>query len=406
LSVGPGWSAFDHRFGVETPVPALDRYLGAVFGDLPEVHDAEHLYRLEQLPDGRWVTRLDGEIIDGPGPPSRAVGLLLWRVNRGAIEGGGELVFLHAGGVVIDGAGVVLAGDMEFGKSTLVAGLLCSGADYLTDEAVGLALSDDHLHGYARSLSLDEGSWHLFPELEPELPESLRPFVPHQWQIRASSIPGVTPRARAEPRVVVLPRYRAGASLAVRRLRGADALMRLSACIFPSPLPRRRILDRLARLLRTAPCYVLEHGDLDQSVEAVRDLLAADAARSPVGAGPLEGRAAADPSGSATQTTTRDDGRRPVRRRDATLLDVGDEWVLHVAATDEVHRLDALGVSLWERLDGRPVGQLIEEVTVGGTLDHEDVIAAKVRRFITHLETLRLVRGTGSAPPNGLRDGT
>jgi hypothetical protein len=385
VRMSPGWSAFGHRFRVETSVPALDAYLAEVFGDLPPSQDAEHLYRLEQLPDGRWVTRLDGEVVDEPGDAPRAVGLLLWRINRGAIEDSQDLVLLHAGGVVVDGGGVILAGDMEFGKTTLTTGLLLAGADYLTDEAVGLAPNDELLHGYPRSLSLDEGSWRLFPELEPELPEILQPYVPHQWQVRASSLPGVTALTQAAPRLVVLPRYRSGATLAVRRLPGADALLRLSACVFPSALPRRHILERLARLLRTAPCYELEHGDLRESVHAVRALLDGPVER------PHEVATRSLTAGSPTPCP-HDDDHRPAPRRDAAVLDVGDEWILHVAATDEVHRLDSLGVSLWERLDGRrSVAELIGEVTTAAPHGDRELVALKVRSFVADLEALRLI---------------
>jgi hypothetical protein len=98
---------------------------------------------------------------------------------------------MHAGGVVLDGTGVILPGDMEVGKTTLVTGLLQAGADYLSDEAVGVGLTDTDLRGYAKALSLDPGSWPLFPSLEPVVPETVKPFLPHQWQVRASTLPGV-----------------------------------------------------------------------------------------------------------------------------------------------------------------------------------------------------------------------
>jgi hypothetical protein len=388
---GPGWSAFGHRCRVETSVPTLGTYLAEVFGDLPQVQDAEHVYRLEELSDGRWVTRLDGEVVDEPGDAPRAVGLLLWRINRGAVEDSQDLVLLHAGGVIVDGAGVVLAGDMEFGKTTLTTGLLRAGADYLTDEAIGLALDDELLHGYPRSLSLDEGSWRLFPDLEPELPDILRPYVPHQWQVPASSLPGVTAMTQAIPRLIVLPRYRSGATLTVRRLPGAEALLRLSACVFPSPLPRRRILERLARLLRAAPCYEMEHGDLSESVDAVRALVETSSVEHPGGGAASLGDGGGLTAGSPPPCA-HDDDRHPVPRHDAAVLDVGDEWVLHVAATDEVHRLDALGLSLWERLDGRrSLADLIADVASSRPPGDRELVAAKVRGFVSELEALQLV---------------
>jgi hypothetical protein len=202
--------------------------------------------------------------------------------------------------------------------------------------------------------------------------------------------PGRHRVTQASPRLVVLPRYQSGATLAVRRLPGADALLRLSACVFPSALPRRHILERLARLLRSAPCYELDHGGLPASVDAVHALLDAPE-RDPSEEGPpSEDRVA--PKVAPPAPRTQDDDRRPAPRSDAAVLDVGDEWILHVAVTDEIHRVDALGVSLWERLDGRrSVGELIEELTAAAQPGDRENVSVKVRNFVADLEALQLV---------------
>jgi hypothetical protein len=400
-----GFAAFGHTFRVETPVPALDAYLDHLFGDLQPVAEPEHLYRIETMADGRWVTRIDGATVEEPGDAARAVALLLWRVNRGAIEDTRDRVLLHAGGVVIDGAGVMLAGDMEVGKTTLVTGLLRSGADYLSDEAIGLTLEDDLLHGYAKALSLDPGSWPMFPEFEPDVPADVRPLLPHQWQVRAADLHGVETVRTAVPALVVLPRYREGSALEVRRLPASEALLRLSGCVFPTPLPRRRILERLARLLGIAPCYELQHGDLTDSVTAVRDLVRR---RSD---GPLEPPSRAELDDQATPTPTAppthvvDDHRRPAPRPGVAVLTVADEWVLHVADTDELLRLDRLGASLWPQLDGqRSVRELIDELADGFGGDRSRITAG-VSAFLADLDAHDLIvdGSSGSKPATGLR---
>jgi hypothetical protein len=108
-----------------------------------------------------------------------------------------------------------------------------------------------------------------------------------------------------------------------------------------------------------------------------------------VGAPPHDG--AARTAGSSAPLT-HDDERCPTPRHDAAVLDVGDEWVLHVAATDEVHRFDSLGVRLWERLDGRrSVGELIAEVTTAASPGERELVAVKIRGFVAELEALQLV---------------
>lgn len=392
-----GWAALGHTFAARTPVAELDEYLAALFSDLPAAEGSvAHEYRLEGPDeDERWVARLDGDLIEEAGDRARALALLLWRINRGVIEDTDDLVLLHSGGVVVDGRAVLIAGDMEVGKTTLVAGILRAGAGYLSDEAVGLAFGDDDVRGYAKPLSLDPGSWPLFPELEPTVPGPVLAFLPHQWQVRASSLPGVDVVRRAPPAAVVLPRFRPGAPLELERLPGADALLRLSSCVFPTSIDRRRIVERLARLLSRARCYELTYSDLEAGVDVVTELVHAEPrAAHPAGrrTAPVAWRPGprADLPGSPPGPRV-DERRCLARRPDAAVIEVADERVIHVAGSDELHRLDLLGASIWERLDGEStLGELIDEIAAASAQDR-DAIAAALVPFVDDLLALELV---------------
>jgi hypothetical protein len=405
-----GWGALGHEFTITASMPDIEAHIAELFADLRVAEgDQFREYRLEG-PDaaGRWVARSDGEVIGSPGPPSAAFALLLWGINRGVIGAADEGVVLHAGGVVIDDVGILLPGEMEVGKTTLVTGLLRSGADYLSDEAIGISPEEDAMQGYPKALSLDPGSWPLFPELEPDPPEPVRAFLPQQWQVRASSLPGVRIRHRATPGLVVFPRYRPGADPHVRRLHGAEAIMRLSACVFPTAMVQRRVLKRLARLLCHARCHELTYDGIEPGVAAIYELVAGYPPLRGTWSGQVVRRSDDAPQlqdRQGTSARTRLEARRldgPRRticetdrllpRPDALVIDVGDEFVVHVAENDELHSLDPLGAQLWSSLDGeQSVGHLIDELATASGGDR-DAIAASVIGFVESLVSLELLR--------------
>ena len=59
---------------------------------------------------------------------------------------------------------------MESGKTTLTTGLVRAGFCYLTDEAVSFDWETGVIEPFPKPLSIDPGSWFLFPELEPPPP--------------------------------------------------------------------------------------------------------------------------------------------------------------------------------------------------------------------------------------------
>lgn len=392
-------AALSHHFAVRTPVPALTAHLADLFSDLPDSsRPYHHRYELIALDDAdQWEARLDGERIGTPGPASQAVALLLWRINRGAVEETGGLLLFHAGGVVLDDVAVLLPGDMEVGKSTIVTGLLRSGAHYLSDEAVGLAETGNELVGFGKAVSLDPGSWHLFPELRPTLPEVLGRFSPHQWQVVASGLPGVEVVERVSAGLVVLPRYVAGASASTAALGGADAILRLSTCVFRPRTSRLDALRRLARLLETVPCYEVSYGDLDAGVDAIRRLTKPEGGRGhpatggdvPAGAGVSadgghEDPVAADlPSGSPFETV------QP--RRDATLVPVRDESVVHLASTDDVHALNASATLVYRCVAEEVSLEQVVAAAATAAGQHRSDLEATVRAFVAELLELGLL---------------
>jgi hypothetical protein len=196
--------------------------------------------------------------------------LLAWHVNQSMVASTcRDHVVLHAAAATRAGITVVLPGDQEHGKTTTVAGLLRGGYDYVTDEAVALDPTTLRITSFPKALSIDEGAWPLFPECRGLFGDDAR-----QWQVRAErlgarSLGGTVP----PPRLVVFPRYRAGAPTVARPISAGDAVRRLVSCTFRFPDDPSRNLAALAVLAQEASTADLQIGDLDDAVSAIDRML-------------------------------------------------------------------------------------------------------------------------------------
>lgn len=199
------------------------------------------------------------------------LGGLSWHINRSVIEHSVDrYVLMHAASATLAGVTVVLAADMESGKTTTVAGLLRSGFDYVTDEAVALDPGTCMVSPFGKTLSLDPGSWGLFPECAPagDFRPRLQWFIePHRLGATSHTLPV------AAPEIVLFPKYVAGATTAVVPVTAAEATHELARMTFDFARHPRRNLATLARVARTATCVRLRIGDLEQAVDLVHELV-------------------------------------------------------------------------------------------------------------------------------------
>jgi hypothetical protein len=197
---------------------------------------------------------------------------LTWDVNRRAIRGvQASRVMLHAGVVARHERALLLPAEMEAGKTTLVAGLLERGFEYLSDEAAVLDPSTFHVEPFPKPLSLDKGSWRLFPDRRPELPGP-DDYTGEQWHLGprsfgANAVPNPIPVA-----LVVFPRYVAGAPTRLRPVRPVDSLMRLLNHTFGLREHLERNLVTLGGLAERISSYALTVGTLSAACDSIEDL--------------------------------------------------------------------------------------------------------------------------------------
>lgn len=265
-----------------TVISVLQQVIEPFRGRQPETEDGSdperqrNHYTVRPDDQQRWALHVGDRRLVAGRSVTDVLGMLVWHINRNVIEASTpRYVLLHAAAATRYGLTVILPADQECGKSTTVSGLLREGWDYVTDEAVAIDPQSDQLTPFPKDLSIDPGSWHLFPECRPRwdhvTSDSQRRA--RQWQVP----PGWLGSRRAQgpvstPRLVVFPKYVAGATTECSPITRADALRQLAQTTFDFPLQPQRNLDVLARVVARATVTRLRIGSLSEAVDAIEDL--------------------------------------------------------------------------------------------------------------------------------------
>lgn len=266
------FAALGHRFSVRGDDGHLIDLLAAILGDLTSDEPPATVYTVVDRgqPRDRFALYVDDERISLSSRRDRVVGILLWDVNRQAtVRADGRLTLVHAAAATHCGLAVVLPAPMESGKTTLVTGLVQAGFSYLSDEVAAFDPATHEVRPFPKALSLDPGSWPMFPDLEPsELVTS------NQWQVPVSSIPAAVLGAGAPLGLVVAPRYVQGAETRLEPVSRGRMLTVLISSTFHVDKRAQQHLDTLADALTDAACFELQVGRLDEAVRAVQGAVA------------------------------------------------------------------------------------------------------------------------------------
>lgn len=199
-----------------------------------------------------------------------------WAGNWAVGLGRPEYLQVHAACVSRDGAGTILAGAPESGKTTLSAALCLSGWHYLCDE---FALIDPHsamLQPYPKALSIKQPSFALLRRWRRSLPlgralamrEGRRVASLPAHQIRPDAVGAACP-----VRMVVFPRVDTAASPSLRPISAAEALFRLNRLSFNFLDYRAAGIELFERIVRAARCYEMISGDLRASVALLNNAM-------------------------------------------------------------------------------------------------------------------------------------
>jgi HprK-related kinase A len=218
---------------------------------------------------------IDGERPFEPFPADTALPLLEWGLNFCIAQRAQHLLLLHAGAVERDGFAVLLPALPGSGKSTLVAGLACSGWRLLSDEFGAIGLDDGRCVPVLRPVALKNESIGVVRAAAPQAvigptyPRTRKGAVAH---LAPDAVAVAGRHARAEPVAVVFPKFVRGAPTALAPLPGAKAFAKLAANAFNYAVLGPDGFAAMRRLLARAGAYRLQFGSLQAGLDAVDTL--------------------------------------------------------------------------------------------------------------------------------------
>ena len=243
----------------------------------PEATRPTVRYEIRSSPERPGFGRLyaDGERVAGGRYTSELLAGLTWHINQSVIRTSTDrYMLMHAAAATTANVTVVLAADMESGKTTTVAGLLRSGFDYVTDEAVAVDPETGQISPFPKTLSVDPGSWPLFPECAPRARVEREVARVRQWMVEPHRLGArVAAGPVSSPEVVLFPKYVAGATTQLVPVSAGEATHELCRMNFEFARHPGRNLRTAARLASTATCARLRIGDLDDAVDLVHELV-------------------------------------------------------------------------------------------------------------------------------------
>lgn len=268
-------AAGDHRFDVSTEsAPGLVERLQLITRPLVSGHTRDRVahYRIlrgrdPQVPYALYFESTRLLLARSVEPLVR---FLCWHVNQSMVARScRHHVVLHAATATRAGITVMLPGDQEHGKTTTVAGLLREGYDYVTDEATVIQPATLQVLPFPKALSIDEGSWHLFPECRTLFQDHTQ-----QWQVPAEVLGGRSlHRPVAPPKLIVFPKYCEGASTTLVPASPGQAVTGLVSSTFRFTERPGLNLAVLGALASGATAAYLRIGDLEQAVLMIDRML-------------------------------------------------------------------------------------------------------------------------------------
>lgn len=236
----------------------------------------------------RWLRRnatfsLSGQAPFLPMSVDNAHALFEWGFNWTIGSAVHQFLVLHSAVVEKQGKGVMLAAASGSGKSTLTAALANSGWRLFSDELAlidGLAEDEQNplrLVPFPRPVSLKNQSIDVIKKRYPQARFGPSAFDTQKGTVAHMRAPDdAVARAleSAPPRLIIFPKWTAGAPLRVQAVGAGEAAMRLINQSFNYSVLGALGFSRLADLVTAAPAWALEYSSFDDALEALDDLLA------------------------------------------------------------------------------------------------------------------------------------
>ena len=215
--------------------------------------------------------------IEGTTSYWRLFRLLEWQMNMFMGEAVDDLLLLHSGAVVKNGAGLIFPGESESGKSSLTTFMVTQGYGYLSDELAVIDPSTGELRAFPKPLSIKDTS--VFPTLaarsglwvgppDGEIADEEPVWYAHPEDVAPQPIEDSAP-----VRYVIFPRYDSTTAPSLQPLALDEAMRRLIENCVNLHRFGGEGLGILGNLLRGARAFSLTTNGLEGTTALVNGLV-------------------------------------------------------------------------------------------------------------------------------------
>lgn len=214
----------------------------------------------------RYATYRDTHLLNQSDDLDNLFDHLLWHVYNDALASAGDVTLVHAATVASTGDAVTIVAPSGGGKTTLAAGLVERGFDYLTDEITVVCDGGRSIAPFPRALGLKSTS-----------PLASR-WRQDWWLGRQTYVPSRCVRADvrsvpARPALVVFPEFRPGAPGVVTPVGRADGLVRVARQAFRLSARGKADFVALANFATHVRFVECRFGDLATACSLVEESL-------------------------------------------------------------------------------------------------------------------------------------
>ncbi|MBT7067031.1 MAG: bifunctional fucokinase/L-fucose-1-P-guanylyltransferase [Verrucomicrobia bacterium] len=255
-------------------------FLGRALSTATEPHGDRHsqppaAMTIRLTPLGAGLELTDGSVsllrsAHGGDMAERVQGEICRRL-AGATDSG---TAFHAAALATDNRAIAFPGMMQQGKSTLTAGLVVAGWQYMTDEFMVIPHATSTALAFTRPINLRAPTLKLFAPLartdsadELRLDHALGCLV-HPALLGAGGTLSKAPLA-----AIVFSSYAPDTAFTLQRLTAAQAGLALMACLVNARNLPGHGFDEITRLARTIPAYRMTYSRLDQPGPQLHALL-------------------------------------------------------------------------------------------------------------------------------------
>lgn len=275
------------RLAVISPIASFHAQLDAVYPYMDAIADEGFAdVRVSLLPEtrmlpGRRQARLwsEGDCPFEPYPLNAALPLFEWGSNWLLAQRLNVYLLLHAGVLARDGQALILPAAPGSGKTTLSCALHLAGWRFLSDEFGVVDIERREVLPMVRPAPLKNASIEVRraragARLGPLFPGTRKGDVAHFIPSRQSFH---ARHERATPKLIVFPRFTAGAALSCISLNPMQAALGLGQNSFNYQALGPVGFETAIALARTTRAYRLTYGDLDEAIAQIEHLFVSTA---------------------------------------------------------------------------------------------------------------------------------